>query len=189
MKTRVLVIDDDASIREAVKAVLQGEDYEVLLAADGQEGIDRFDPQELDLLLLDINLPVRNGWDAFEEITARNPCLPIIVITGEAGQHRTAEAAGVSAFIEKPIDAQLLLETIRELLAEPKEQRLRRLVKRIGRLRHVPADAQRVFEDLLTRYSTPHQWDLPSSNLLPPKTSYRKESKTNQRNERENDHH
>jgi len=187
MKTRVLVIDDDASIRESMKKVLRREDYEVLLAADGQEALDRFDPQELDLLLLDLNLPACSGWDVFEEITAKNPCVPVIVITGDSAQSRVAKAAGVGAFLEKPIDVPVLLQTIRDLLAEPKEQRQRRLVGRGDRSRRVPSSAQHVFEDLRARYSTPYQWEPPVGAF--PSGKFLQQRKANQRNEHENKHH
>ena len=186
MKTRVLVIDDDASIRESMKKVLQREDYEVLLAADREEALDRFDPQEIDLLLLDLNLPERSGWDVFEEITAKNPCLPVIVITGDPGQYRVAKVAGISAFLEKPIDVPVLLQTLRDLLAEPKEQRLRRLVGRGHRPRRFPSSAQHVFADLRARYATPYQWEPPVGAFPSGKSSHQR--KANQRNEHENKH-
>ena len=167
MKTKVLVIDDDAAIRESVNQILEREGYEVLLAADGQEAVSRCDPQQIDLLLLDINLPVRHGWDAFEEITARNPSMPVIVITGDYGQYVTAKAAGASAFIEKPIDPVLLLQTIQELLVEPKEKRPRRPRRSKAYSRSLPANAQRVFEDLRTRCSTPYEWEIPSRAFQP----------------------
>ena len=167
MKTKVLVIDADAAIRESANQILEREGYEVLLAADGQEAVSRFDPQQIDMLLLDINLPVRHGWDAFEEITARNPSMPVIVITGDYGQYVTAKAAGASAFIEKPIDPVLLLQTIQELLVEPKENRPRRPRLCRAYSRYLPANAQRVFEDLRTRCSTPYEWEIPSRVFQP----------------------
>lgn len=187
MKARLLVIDDDASIRKSIKKVLQREGYEVLLAADGLEALDRYDFKETDLVLLDLNLPTRRGWDVFEEITAENPCLPIVVITGDPAQYRIAKIAGVSAFIEKPVDAPVLLQTIRDVLAEPNEQRLRRLVGRGGRPRRVPSDAQHVFEDLRARCFTPYQWNpaLGARSSGP----FSHQRTTNERNEHENKHH
>ncbi|MBI3416875.1 MAG: response regulator [Verrucomicrobia bacterium] len=159
----MLVVDDDASIRESVKKILQAEGYEVLLAADGQEAVARYDPGRINLLLLDIELPNCSGWDTFENFTTKNPWLAVIVITGHAEQYRVAAAAGVSAFMEKPIDAAELLRTIQDLLAEPKEARIRRLIGRGSRPRYVPPDAHRVFHDLHARYSTPFRWELPAS--------------------------
>ena len=127
IKTTVLVIDDDAAVRQSVAKVLEGAGYAVAAAADGEEAVVQFAPERVDLVLLDLNLPRRSGWDVFELLTTQYPLVPVIIITGMANQYRTALAAGAGALMEKPIDAPVLLKTIRELLAEPKEARLRRL--------------------------------------------------------------
>ena len=146
MKKRVLVADDDSSIRESLKKVLESADYDVVLAADGQETLDRFDPEQTDLVILDINLPVRNGWDAYEELTARNPLVPVIIITGVANRYPLAVAAGAGALMEKPIEVPALLKTMEELLTEPKENRLRRLCGQLGDTRYVPRSCKLFLE-------------------------------------------
>jgi DNA-binding response OmpR family regulator len=128
MKKTVLIVDDDDAIRESLRKLLQAEGYEVRLAANGQEGLDQFDPARVDLLLLDLNLPAKSGWDLFERLSFINPLLPIIIITGRDNQYKLAAAAGVGALMEKPLDVPLLLQTITALLAEPAETRLKRLV-------------------------------------------------------------
>jgi len=133
-----LVVDDDASVRESLKKVLAEAGYEVALATDGQEAMDRFDPEQVDLLLLDLNLPIRGGWDVFERITTQYPLVPIIIITGLPNQYFTALAAGAGALMEKPIEVPTLLKTVEELLAEPKESRLRRLCGQLDDTRYVP---------------------------------------------------
>ena len=127
MKKNVLVVDDDASVRRSVRKVLEGAGYEVAAASDGEEAVVQFVPEQIDLVLLDLNLPLRSGWDVFERLTTRYPFVPIIIITGMPNQYRTALAAGASALMEKPIDVPALLKTMDELLAEPKEARLRRM--------------------------------------------------------------
>jgi CheY-like chemotaxis protein len=127
MKQRVLIIDDDASVRESMRKVLNGAGYQVTTAADGEEAVTRFVPEQIDLVLLDLNLPFRSGWDVFERLTAQRPTIPLIIITGLPNQYQTALAAGVDALMEKPIDAPALLRTMDELLAEPAEARLRRI--------------------------------------------------------------
>jgi DNA-binding NtrC family response regulator len=127
MKQRVLIIDDDASVRESIRKVLKRAGYEVTTAADGEEAVTRFVPEQIDLVLLDLNLPFRSGWDVFERLTAQHPAMPLIIITGMPDQYQTALAAGVGALMEKPIDAPALLRTMEELLAEPAEARLRRM--------------------------------------------------------------
>ena len=127
MKQTVLVVDDDGPIRESLRKVLQAEGYEVVLAADGQEALSRFDPERVDLLLLDLNMPAKSGWDVFERFTFINPLLQIIIITGRDNQCGLAAAAGVGALMEKPLDVPFLLRTMTALLAESAEVRLGRL--------------------------------------------------------------
>jgi CheY-like chemotaxis protein len=127
MKQRVLIIDDDASVRESLRKVLKGAGYEITTAADGEEALTQFVPGQIDLVLLDLNLPFRGGWDVFERLTTQHPTTPLIIITGMPDQYQTALAAGVGALMEKPIDAPALLKTMDELLAEPPEARLRRM--------------------------------------------------------------
>jgi len=164
MPTKVLIIDDDEAIRESMKKILQREDYDVALAANAGAALEQIDPDGIDLLLLDLDLPERSGWDVFGEFTTHRPSLPVIVITGHTGQYPVAQAAGVDAFMEKPIDAPTLLQTMKDVLAEPEEQRLRRLLGRGGRPLHVPASARTIFESYLGHYPVSFQRALPGSH-------------------------
>ena len=116
------------SDRAIVVERFRAEGYEVVLAADGPEALGELDGRPIDLLLLDLKLPTRSGWDVFEQVTSANPLLPVIVITGKDKQSAMAMAAGVGALMEKPLDVSLLLKTIAELLVEHPEKRLKRLV-------------------------------------------------------------
>jgi len=127
MKKHVLVVDDDAAVRQAMKRVLESAGYDVALAQDGEEATDEFLPEQTDLLLLDLNLPSESGWDIFERLTTRYPLVPVIIITGMPNQYPSAVAAGVSALMEKPIEPMTLLKTIGDVLGEPDEARLRRM--------------------------------------------------------------
>lgn len=138
MKAKILVVDDDPQIRESLFKVLRAEGHEVVLAADGPEGIEKFNTEQIDLLLLDLNLPGNSGWDVFGTLTSLNPFLPIIIITGRNNQHELAAGAGVGALMEKPLHVPLLLKTITDLLAESAETRLKRLVGLHSDMRHVP---------------------------------------------------
>jgi CheY-like chemotaxis protein len=136
MKKKVLVVDDDDSVRESLKKVLQEAGYDVVLAAGGLEAAMRFEPSQIDLLLLDLNLPNLSGWDVFEHLTTRYPFVPVIIITGMPNQYQTALAAGVGALFEKPVEVPALLKTMEELLAESNEVRLRRLCGVLNETRH-----------------------------------------------------
>jgi CheY-like chemotaxis protein len=120
MKKTILLVDDDVSVREAVEKVLRGAGYEVVLAAGGLEAITRIQAQPIDLVLLDIGLPNQNGWEACRHLSREHANVPIIVITGQTGQFKSALAAGAVGLMEKPLDAHRLLEGIQQLLAAPK---------------------------------------------------------------------
>jgi DNA-binding response OmpR family regulator len=137
VKKKILVVDDSPQIRQSLQKVLRAEGYEVVLAADGREGIEKFDTERLDMLLLDVCLPDISGWDVFGTATALNPFVPIIIITGRNEQHELAVLSGVGALIEKPLDVPKLLQTMAEILAEPSETHLKRLVGLHNNLRHV----------------------------------------------------
>jgi DNA-binding response OmpR family regulator len=161
MKRRILVVDDDASVQKSVQTVLEQAGYEVMLAADGQEAIDRFSPDRIDLLILDINLPTKSGWEAFGELTRADPCLPIIIVTGLANQCELAVIEGVPALMEKPVEPSVLLEVMQRLLAEPKEDRLRRLRGRLVDTRYVPSPITLFLRRLQEQATTPYRFNLP----------------------------
>ena len=79
---RVLVIDDDPGVREAVSSLLVSFGYDCQTANDGQHGLIRFDEGGWDLVLTDLVMPTVNGWDVVEAIRRRAPTLPIVLITG-----------------------------------------------------------------------------------------------------------
>jgi len=130
MKRRILLADDDESVRKMVGRVLESEDYEVLLAQTGREAIIRALSSSPDLVLLDINMPDKNGWEAFELIERIHPYVPVIVITARPNQHEHATQVGIDALMEKPLDLELLLKTIHSLLDESDRDRIRRLSDR-----------------------------------------------------------
>ena len=156
MTKRILLVDDERSIRESLSKILRAEKYEVVLAETSQEAIEKHGAERIDLLILDLNMPVKNGWDTLEWLAEVNPLLPVMIITGRPNQRALAETAGADALMEKPLDVPLLLQTIRELLDEPMESRARRASNRDSSLRYGPCDDE-VFRDmLLKRFTTPY---------------------------------
>ena len=123
----ILIVDDDDSVREMLRRVLSGEGYRILTAATGAQAREIAALVELDLVLLDLNLPDGSGWDTFEVLSRARPLLPVIVVTARSSQLVMAEGAGVGALLEKPLDFPTLLQTVADLLAEPTESRLARL--------------------------------------------------------------
>jgi DNA-binding response OmpR family regulator len=125
---RILLVDDDCGVRESLAGVLTGEGFLVLPAASGDEAIALASASPVDLVILDLNMPVKNGWDTFEQLSAEHPLVPVIIATARPNQLFTALNAGVGALLEKPLDIPYLLTTIRRLLTESSEARLRRFI-------------------------------------------------------------
>jgi DNA-binding response OmpR family regulator len=139
MKPRLLLVDDDPTVREMIGRVLTEAGYGVLLAANGQEALSLASTTEVNLVLLDLNMPVKGGWDTFERLTTENPLLPIIIITARPNQIFPALACGVGALMEKPLDFPQLLATIGALLDEPAEKRLARMAGKPAAFHYIRA--------------------------------------------------
>jgi len=116
----ILIVDDDSSIRNGLKKLLTTANYTVSAAADGLEAVERFFAEDFDLVIMDLDMPRKDGWAALENITRLNPYVPIAIMTGKPDQHRLVAAAGAGALVEKPFEPESLLETISALLEEPR---------------------------------------------------------------------
>jgi len=139
-KQTLLVVDDDPSVREVLARVLVEEGYLVLTAANGPEALEIAAAHPIDLVLLDLSMPMQNGWDTFEQLTARDPLLAVIIVTARPNQLFTALGAGVSALLEKPLDYPKLVTTVRSVLAEPAETRLARMTGHRAGFRYLASD-------------------------------------------------
>jgi DNA-binding response OmpR family regulator len=137
-------VDDDPTVRDSLNNVLVSEGYVVIPAGNGQQALELAGRVPVDLVLLDLNMPVRNGWDTFEHLTREHPLIPIIIATARPNQLFMAINAGVGALLEKPMDIPVLLRTMEKLLAESAEQRLARLAGKETEFHYEPATASRV---------------------------------------------
>jgi CheY-like chemotaxis protein len=138
VKSRLLLADDDPAVRRMLLRLLVEEGYAVLTAADGVEAVNLARATKFDLVLLDLNMPVKDGWEAFEEISTRDPLLPFILITARPNQLFPALASGVGALMEKPLDFVKLLATIESLLQEPMEIRRARSAGQSAVFSYIP---------------------------------------------------
>jgi DNA-binding NtrC family response regulator len=154
MTKRILLVDDERSIRESLSKILRAENYEVVLAETSQEAIENHGAERIDLLILDLT-PVQN-WASLEWLVAVHPHSPVVIITGRSNQGALAQTAGADALMEKPLDVPLLLQTIRQLIDKPMEKRAQRASNRASRFRYVPCDAELFREVLLKRFTTPY---------------------------------
>jgi two-component system nitrogen regulation response regulator NtrX len=112
---KILLIDDEAAIRSALKEILEYESYEVKEAEDGPTGIKLIEKEEFDLVFCDIKMPRMDGLEVLEKIKEKNSELPVVMMTG----HGTVETAveslkkGAFDFIQKPLDLNRILVTVR----------------------------------------------------------------------------
>src|SRR5512146_790785 len=115
----VLIIDDEAAIRESLETLLEFEGYTVTSAETGEEGLDRLSETPFDLVLLDFALPDRNGLEVLAEIRSRDPQLAVIMITayGTVDNAVRAIQGGATNFIQKPWDNEKLLADVRAAVA------------------------------------------------------------------------
>ena len=139
MKKKLLLVDDDPTVRESLADLLTDEGYEVTPASNGVEALDLAANMPVHLVLLDLNLPKKSGWDTLEGLARQNPQAPVIIITGQPNQLFPALASGAGALMEKPLDLPKLLLAIRSLLDEPVEARLARLAGKPAEFHYMPS--------------------------------------------------
>lgn len=106
----VLVVDDDPDLLSLVAMVLEGEGYQVETARDGREGLDAIARRMPDLILLDMKMPIMNGWEFAREFKSKyNGRAPIVVITAYTDAKKRAEEIGADGWIGKPFDLDTLV--------------------------------------------------------------------------------
>ncbi len=117
---RILVAEDHEPSRELVREILEGHGYRVTEARDGREALQRIQESAPDLVLMDIQLPLLNGFAVLSQLRQdpRFAALPVVAVTAFAmrGDRERALTAGFNAYLTKPIDSTLLREQIKELL-------------------------------------------------------------------------
>jgi two-component system nitrogen regulation response regulator NtrX len=138
VKSRILVIDDEAEIRRSVRMILEYEGYEVLEASSGPEGVTMAERESPDLVFLDIKMPGMDGLDALQRIKALNETLPVVIISGHGTVSTAVEAtkAGAFDFIEKPLASERVLVTIRNALDQTRLRDENKSLKRAVEVRH-----------------------------------------------------
>ena len=119
---RILVIDDDSELRTVLGVVLEGAGYEVVEAADGAEGLERYQASPTDLVLTDLIMPGQEGVETIIDLRREFPDVKIIAMSGGGRNDPRnfldyASKLGASETLEKPFSRDLLLETISKVLA------------------------------------------------------------------------
>lgn len=111
----ILVVDDDADIRDAVAELLVAEGYRVRTASNGAEALERLHTALPSLVLLDLMMPVMSGWQVLEQLEAEGVSVPVCVISAVASSYPLKSAHVLS----KPFDGALLLEIVGKYRSSP----------------------------------------------------------------------
>ncbi|MBP1721845.1 MAG: putative Histidine kinase, partial [Deltaproteobacteria bacterium] len=115
-KARILVIDDEADVRELLRDILSDAGHDVEMAHNGCVGIEMFEKQPYDLVLTDLGMPVMSGWEVAGKIRQMNKCVPIALVTGwnvvldDAALH----SSGVNLVVHKPFQVDQVLNLVKE---------------------------------------------------------------------------
>jgi two-component system nitrogen regulation response regulator NtrX len=122
MPFRVLVVDDETAIREAIRMTLEYENYRVDEARSGQEGIDKATKTPYDAILLDIKMPVLDGIEVLENLKEQRVATPVIMVSGHGDISTAVECTkrGAFDFLEKPLNRDKLLLSVRNAVRQQK---------------------------------------------------------------------
>ena len=122
---KILLVEDNEMNWDMLSRRLRRKGYEVVVATDGKQGIEMSESEQPDLILMDMSLPVLDGWEATRQIRAsKNQSVPIIALTSHAmkGDREKALEVGCDDYDVKPIDFPRLLEKIQGLLGSHEEK-------------------------------------------------------------------
>lgn len=128
----ILIVDDDPDIREAVKIVLETQPYELTFASDGEECLEQVKKNTPDLIILDLLMPKKDGFEVIKELRGyhnytRIPVLILTAVNKEAGDRRYELETGLSMdvddYIEKPIQPDDLIHRVKKILARGRKER------------------------------------------------------------------
>jgi CheY-like chemotaxis protein len=101
--SKILVIDDEQGIRNLLDTLLSRKSYEVVLASNGQKGLELFRRELPDVVVLDLKMPEMNGLTVLQQVRQLNPAQPVVILTGAgtAEAEQQVRALGVTEFVEK----------------------------------------------------------------------------------------
>ena len=117
MPTPILVVDDDAAIRQLLFTALESEGYTVSLARHGREALLRIAEQRPSLILLDLNMPVMDGWTLHATLRAQHAAIPVVFMTAGYQACREAERHGADGGLAKPFELDEVLQLVERFAA------------------------------------------------------------------------
>ncbi|RNI29073.1 response regulator [Rufibacter latericius] len=116
----ILIAEDSSVILNLTKKILELQNYTVVSAKNGGEVLKKVQDQKIDAILMDLNIPVKNGMECTREIRANQDPqiaqIPIIAVTGNANNYTLEQfkEAGINAYLPKPLDFDMLVQTVKE---------------------------------------------------------------------------
>lgn len=116
---KVLVVDDDPVVGQSFNRVLSGKGYAVITAANGEEALAKLKAEQYDLVYTDLRMPGMNGLEVAEQVKAKQPWTPVVIVTGYGSRtsEERAYAAGVSDFLNKPLSPEMIEDSAARALA------------------------------------------------------------------------
>src|SRR5437016_3118712 len=115
---RVLVVEDDSDYAFLLATLLRREGYTAVIAQDGLHALQRIFTEQPDLIVLDLHLPLLDGYDVLEELRAHQPETAVIVVSGAPDAKSRARAAGATAVLTKPLDIDDFLGTVATIVPQ-----------------------------------------------------------------------
>lgn len=124
-KNKVLIVDDEPDILLMLRVNLEAEGYETLLASDGATALRRMEEERPDIVLLDIMMPIMDGWGVLEKTDGFEPRPRIIMLSAKAGEDDVTRAwqLGADEYVTKPFDPDRLIEMVGVVLDRSDEER------------------------------------------------------------------
>ena len=118
MQPDILIVDDDPAILATVAEILHDEGYSVRMAGNGLEGLVTLEQQLPALILLDMRMPVLDGWGFVQALREREVRVPFVVLTAAQDARRWAQEVGASGFLAKPFDLVELLAIVAQFMTQ-----------------------------------------------------------------------
>ena len=117
MKKKILIIEDEIDLIKVLKDTFEKENFQVFCAEDGEEGIEKFYEKNPDLILLDINIPKKNGWEVCKEVREQSN-IPIVMMTARDSEIDELKGLNIGAddYITKPFSLKVLVVKVKKIL-------------------------------------------------------------------------
>ena len=117
---KVLIVEDEESVRQALVKILENFGHKVLMAADAPEGIKIFERERPDIVMTDLGLPGPSGWDLARAIKEKDPKVPVVLLSGwDVGMEDKSLTGLVEKILSKPVKIKDMLDTIDQLARKP----------------------------------------------------------------------